>query len=236
MECCKQALNSLLQPFQLSLEPRARRPRLFILPGKKFRVGAFVELANSLYLAAQVFQMLLAGVNQPVHNHAVEPLLGGNGQQFLRQSDVLFCGETQAINYFARCVFGRFDPFADFYLLFAREQRNLAHLPQVHADRIIQDLETLAFFVLDSRRSGPVHFGRVDNLDVQVPELGQDPIQIFGCHGVFGKGIVDVLISEVALVARQPDQLLRLFHEIQPSHRPARSRKGSNGLLHCAAA
>ena len=174
--------------------------------------------------------MAFAGVGEPVHDHSVEPLLGGNGQQLLRQGDVLLGSEAQSINDSAGFLFGRLDPFANFHFLLPGQQGDLAHLPQIHANRIIKEIEPLVLFRLHPRRSGLVHFGRVNDVDVQVSQFGQNAIQILRGHDVFRKRIVDVLVREVALVTGQPDQIFRLFDDVQARRGLGGSRTGSGGL------
>src|ERR1043166_6611992 len=83
--------------------------------------------------------MPLAMVAELVQNDAVIPFLGWQRQEFFGQRDVLLAGKAQAVNETPRFLVRRLDALADFHLLIAREQRDLAHLAQIHPHRIIQD-------------------------------------------------------------------------------------------------
>ena len=76
-----------------------------------------------------------------VNNDAVETLLRRLGQKLFRDGDVLLRRETKAVNNRLHRDFGLFDLFANLHFLFAREQRNLAHLVHIHANRVVQDLQ-----------------------------------------------------------------------------------------------
>ena len=75
-------------------------------------------------------------------------------------------------------VFGVFDAFGDLHLLFARQQRHLAHLLEIHPDRIVQDVQPrLLVFLFRLGLLDAVHLRLVDDFDLQVAELDVDLVQ-----------------------------------------------------------
>ena len=88
-----------------------------------------------------VAQMAFAVGDFLVHNHAVKTLLGRLGQEFLRNGDVFLGGEAEAVNDALHLDFGLLDALANLDLLFAREQRHLAHLVHVHPHRVVQNFQ-----------------------------------------------------------------------------------------------
>ena len=58
--------------------------------------------------------------------------------------------------------FGVFDALGDFDLLFASEQRDLAHLLEVHPNRIVEDIELLVLGVLGSVVGGLLVLEAID--------------------------------------------------------------------------
>ena len=120
MKARKQPLQFLVQ----ALEP-GRQPLAWfgpgLLPGQKLLIHLLIQHAHFFGQPAQVPQMLLARLAQPVHNNAIESFLGRNCQELFGQSDVLLAHEPQAIDEPARLLFRLLDAFADFNLLLARQ-------------------------------------------------------------------------------------------------------------------
>jgi len=75
-------------------------------------------------------QMVVVGAGGQGHQ--------GHGHELVSQSQVFFGRKAKTVQDLARILFGGLDALADLHLLFAREQRHPAHLPQVHPHRIIQ--------------------------------------------------------------------------------------------------
>ncbi len=125
--------------------------------------------------------MLLAIRNELVGYHAIKALLGRQGDEFFRQRDVLFAGKTESVNDPACFVFGLLDTLADLHLLVPREQGDLAHLPQVHAHRVVQEVDSvLLCFIVRPRPRAPLHLGGIDHVNVQAAELGEHLVEICG--------------------------------------------------------
>ena len=103
--------------------------------------------------------------------------------------------------------FGLLDALADLDFLLAGEQRHLAHLVHVHPHRVVQDLQPGVFLFFRFRRLGALDFGVVNDLDVEVAQLGIELIQILRRQTV-GQDVVDVVVGDVAVLVRQVQQRL----------------------------
>ena len=178
--------------------------------------------------------MLLAGVDLLVENHAVEALLGRLGNQLFRQRNVLFGGETEAVDDALDLVFGRFDALGNLHLLLARQQRHLAHLLEIHADRIVQDVEP-PFLVLLVRFGlfDAVHLRLVNNLDLQIAQLDVDLVQFLRPDEGLGQRLVDIVVGQVALLLGQADQFLDLLRDLKA--RRGAVEFGASGLARSGA-
>ena len=112
--------------------------------------------------------------------------------QLLRQLEVSARDEPEAIEHAsATSISGFLDPLGDFDFLLAGQQRHLAHLLEIHPDRIVEDVELrfrLFFFLfvviflavlvtIDFRRIDDVdlHARRRVMIDVQLVRVGQVP-------------------------------------------------------------
>ena len=85
--------------------------------------------------------MLLPPLDLLVNNDPVEALLGRLGNEFFGQGDVFLAGEAEAVNDAFDLVLRLFDALGNFHLLLARQQRDLAHLLEVHPHRVVQDVQ-----------------------------------------------------------------------------------------------
>ncbi len=91
-----------LQFFIELLEDR-QSPVALCLGGGALDQGIFpvdfrINGADRFHQFAQIFEVLIAVFDFFVDNHAVEPFLGGLGNEFFGQSNVLFGCEAEAIN------------------------------------------------------------------------------------------------------------------------------------------
>ena len=117
---------------------------------------------------AQELEMAGAAGDELVHHHAVKAFFGRHGQELLRQRQVLFGGKAKAVDDPPRLRFGRFDALANLHLLLARQQRHLAHLPQIHPHRVVQNIVAASLFLLV--RLGPpvpLHLRGVKDFNLQ---------------------------------------------------------------------
>ncbi len=116
---------------------------------------------------------------------------------------------------------GRLDPLGDLDLLLARQQRNLAHLLQVHPDRIVEDVvlrgARLLLLGLLLALLVVLDLVRLEDLDLEVLQDRQDVVDFLLVFDRLGQRLVDVVEREVALLLRKADQLADLLVD------PARS-------------
>ena len=163
------------------------------------------------------FQMVLPPLDLLVHDDPVKAFLGRLGNEFFGQGDVLLAGEAEAVNDAFDLVLRLFDALGDFDLLLARQQRDLAHLLEVHPHRVIQNVQTpLVFVFLRLRLLDAVHFGLVNDLDLQDAQLAVKIVQFLGRNDRVGQGVVDVGVSQVALLLGQADQFLDFLGQVHP--------------------
>ena len=115
-----------------------------------------------------------------------------------------------------------FDALGDFDFLLAREQLEVAHLLEVEPDRIgrlaerIASAAGLGFFgsslaSASTSPSAPSVGNFLEDLDVHVLEALERGAQIGRRGYVLGQEIVDLVESQVALLAAEVDQTLKIF-------------------------
>ena len=80
-------------------------------------------------------------------------------------------------------------------------KRDFAHLPQIHLDRIVQDIQAAFLrFLLRFGRLGTIQVGRFDDLDFEAAQLGINRVQQLRGNDFIRNRVVDVVVGEVALV------------------------------------
>ena len=159
-----------------------------LLPVGILHVHFLVERVDFFDELAHVAQMAFAVGDFLVHDDAVKALLGRLGQQFFRDGDVFLRRETEAIDDALHLDFGLLDFFANLDFLFAREQRNLAHLVHIHAHRVVENFEArvlIGFLRLRLFRLlgafGAFGLGLVhDDFHVQGAQLAQQHVEVVG--------------------------------------------------------
>ena len=187
------------------------------LPHGVLVVHVLVAGADLFDELAQRAQMVVAAFNLLVQNNAVEPLLGRLGDQFLRQRDVLLAGEAEAVDDFFDLVFRVFNPLGNLDLLFARQQGHLPHLLEIHPHRIVQNVQPgFVLFLFRLRLFDAVHLGLVHDFHLEIAELDVDFIQFLRRDHRVGQRIVDVVVRQIPLLLRQPNEFLDLFGQIDP--------------------
>ena len=165
--------------------------------GKKV-IRFAVELPHLANQPAQVLEMALAPLGQAIDDDAIESLFGREGEQLFRQRNVLLGGEAESVENGANLCFGLFNAFANLDLLVAREQRDFAHLLEIHAHRIIQQIEPAPIrLVLFFARL--LCFGGIDDINFQTAQFAVNLIQVLGRHRLVGQSIINILVSEIAL-------------------------------------
>ena len=114
---------------------------------------------------------------------------------------------------------GILDPLGDLDLLLAGQQRHLAHLLEIHADGIVEDVMLrgarllllglfLALFVA-------VNLLRVEDVDLEVLEDGDDVLDILGVVDALRQGVVDVVKSQISLLLRKADEIADLLVDVR---------------------
>ena len=127
--------------------------------------------------------------------------------------------ESELVKNLLHLEFRLFDALGDLDLLLSGQQRNLPHLLEVHANRVVQDVELavgflilfLLFFAILAPFLDAVDVGRIDNLDFHGPKLGNDRFHAVGIIHALRQSLVEVVIGDVALFLGQLDQFAHLL-------------------------
>jgi hypothetical protein len=114
---------------------------------------------------------------------------------------------------------GVLDAFGNLDFLLAGEQRDLAHLLEIHADRVVEDVEFLvglevlvvAAVVVALLVLVAVHLGGVDDVELHVAEPLHDGLDVVGIDEVVGQDLVDVVVGQVVLLLGELDQFADFF-------------------------
>ena len=144
----ERVLQLLVQLLEFLERPFLQRRLAGFLPARVFFIHLLVQLAHLFHQLPQRLQMPVAALHFLVHDDPVKPFLRRFGNQFLRQRNVFLRRETKAVNDPLLLVLRFLDPLADGHFLLARQQRHLAHLPQIHPHRVIQNVQPPLFLLL----------------------------------------------------------------------------------------
>ena len=155
----------------------ARRAALFV----SF-VEFLIQIARVPDESPQDGQMTGTTFDFLINNHPVKAFAGRVGKQLLGQRDVFLACKTESEQNAARHGSAFFDSFANFHFLFAGQQRDFAHLAQIHLDGIVQDIQAafLYYFFFRFGRLGAIKVGRFHDLDFTAAQLGINGIEEFG--------------------------------------------------------
>ena len=108
---------------------------------------------------------------------------------------------------------GFLDPLGNLDFLFPGQERDLAHLLEIHPDRVIQNIKLrlgllfLVVFALFFAVLVAIDLRRFDNVDLHPTEPGQDCVELIRVADVGRERLVEIVESEVALLFRQLYQL-----------------------------
>jgi hypothetical protein len=150
------------------------------------------RVAQFLHLLAQARQHLhvaLAALDLLVENHAIEALAAVG--QLVGQIQVRLGDEAEAVDQPLHHRLGFFDALRDFDFLLAREQRDLAHLLQIHAHRVVEDIELrlglllFLFFAVLLAVLVAIDFRRLNDVDFHAAQPRQDRVELV-CVGDLG--------------------------------------------------
>ena len=207
------------------------------------RLDVFLEFLLELFLAARVLGgelaedvvvflvellQLFAELRQSLHvafarlyffieDHAVEAFFAL--VEFVGEIEVGFGHEAEEVEVASHFDFRVFDALGNFHFLFAGQQRDLAHLLEVHADRVVEDVEFLvcleflfltaivvAFLVLEA-----VDLRGIDDIELHVAQALHDRLDIVRIDKVVGEDLVDVVVGQVFLFLGELDEFADLF-------------------------
>ncbi len=108
------------------------------------------------------------------------------------------------------------DPLGNLHLLLPGQQWHLAHLLEIHPDRVVQDVQArFVLLLLRLRLLDSVHLGLVNDLHLEIAQLDVNLVQILRRNDRVGQGVVDVVVSQVALFLREADEFLDFLGQIQ---------------------
>jgi len=112
--------------------------------------------------------------------------------------------------------FGVLDALGNLNFLLAGEQRDLAHLLEVHPDGIVQYIELrvgLVFLLLVMGFLAvlvAIDLRGIDDVDLHGPEPGHDRVHLLGLVDAVGKDFAQVIEGDVTLFLGQLDELAEL--------------------------
>ena len=135
---------------------------------------------------------------------------------------------------------GVLDALGDLDLLLAGQQRHLAHLLEVHPHRVVEDvvLRGARFLLLGLLLAllVAVDLLRIEDVDLEVLEDGDDVLDVLRVVDALRQGLVDVVEGQVALFLREPDEVADLLVDagaarghLDAGGRAGRRRHGGRG-------
>ena len=181
------------------------------------RVGLVGLLVGALDGADQRLErgkIFVAGIDFLVLDDAVEALAAL--LQLAGEVEVLARGEAEAVEVLLHHALGVLDALGNFDFLLAGQQRHLAHLLEVHADGIVQDVELgvglllVGEFLFLPGRGGllvAVDLGRVDDVDLEVAQEHDDGFKFLGIIDALRDRLIQIVPGEIALVLGQLDEV-----------------------------
>ena len=159
----------------------------------------------------------LAGLDFLIENDAVKALLAF--VELVSEIEIGIGHESKLMEMAGHFHFGILDAFGDFDLLFAGKQRDLAHLLEIHPDRVIKDVEFLvgfdvlilavafvAFFVFVS-----INLGSIDDIKLHVAQALHDGLYVIGIDKIVWENLVDVVVGKVVLFLGELDEFADFF-------------------------
>src|ERR1017187_9818841 len=134
-----------------------------------------------------------------------------------------------------------FDAPRDFDFALAREQRNGAHLAQVHADGIVDFFAEAGRHLQVDQLFALVEFpfeilGLFENFDTRNVETGEDIVEIAADGQVSGQNFAHLVIEDVALLLAHLHEPLETITFVVKRHpRPRNSQREESKLLYTTA-
>ena len=201
----------------------AKSARIFLLRN----VGQLLQQLTRLLVVAAEFVNLSGDVVQPVLHHLVGDLLFVEEHHFLdgahaalevvADGDDLADHDGRARQRLQNAQLAALDALGDFHFAFAREQRDRAHLAQVHADGVVGlfqrarrevEFDVLARFQLGIELliEGAGHLRPFEHIDALRADGGQQVLEVVGRMQVVRDKVVDLVVGEVSLFLTRIDQ------------------------------
>jgi hypothetical protein len=118
---------------------------------------------------------------------------------------------------FGDFVFGGFDAFGNFDFLLARQQRDQPHLFEIHPNGIVEGVQLAGVILIGFGSFDPVHLRLINNFDFQRAQFAENFIELVRRGRVFRQRFVDVVVSQVSLLLRKPDEILDFFRNLRIS-------------------
>jgi len=205
----------LVRAFEHPQRPLASGFEVGVPPRSVVAVHILVQFADAPQHAAEHVKMRVAAVHLVVYHDAVKAFARRIGQQFFRQRNVFLAGKTEAVNDFADFIFRRLDALGNLHLLFARQQRHLAHLLEIHPHRVVERVQPVRVFLHGIGCFDAIHLRRVHNFDFKGAQLGEDLVQNFRGYDIFWQHLVDVVVGQMPLFPREADEFLDFFRKHQ---------------------
>ena len=131
-----------------------------------------------------------------VENHSVEALFSLG--KFPGQIEMGTGNKAEAVDVLLHHAFSLLNPFGNFHFLLPAQERNLAHLLEIHPHRVVQNIELgsgflfLFFLFLGVFFSVlvPVHLGGFNNVDLHTAQSRENEIELIGVGDPFGQRLV----------------------------------------------
>ena len=176
-----------------------------------------VKLLQLITELRQPFHVAFAGLDFLVEDHTVEALLAL--VEFIGEVQIGIGDETKEMKVLGDLDLRILDALGNFHFLLTSKQGHLAHLLEIHPDRIVEDVELLVRFDIFFFAIAlvallvfvAVDFGSIDDVELHVPETLHDRFDVVRIDKVVGQNLVDVVVSQVVLFFRELDELTDFF-------------------------
>ena len=155
-------------------------------------VDRSAQLLHLLTQAWQVLHVSFTALDFLIEDHAIEPFPAFD--EFLGEIQMAAGNKAEATEMFLHHRFSLLNSLRDLDFLVPGQQRNLPHLLQIHAHRIIQNINLggrSAFFFLFLLIDVffaipvPVNFGGLNDVDLQTAQTRENQIEFIGIGDSF---------------------------------------------------
>ncbi len=206
-------LQFLVGAFERPQRPLAFDLEMGVPPRGVVAIHVLIQFADARQHAMEHAEMRVAVVHLVIEHDAVKTFAGRIGQQFFRQRHMLLAGKTKGVNDFADLIFRGLDALGDFHLLFARQQRHLSHLLEIHPHRVVERIQPIRVFLLGIGSFDAIHLRLIHDFDFKRAQLGKYLVQNFRGRGIFRQHLVEVVVGQMPLFPREADEFLDFFRK-----------------------